>query len=68
MAEVLPEPGFDMAEAAAIAGLNRTYLYYLASENKLPTFKGKTGKTKVSRFDLQMFMRDRERERSNKNN
>jgi hypothetical protein len=30
MAEVVPEPGFDMAEAAAIIGVHRTHAYQLA--------------------------------------
>jgi len=63
MTRVVPEPGFDMAEAAVIAGVHRTYIYALANENKLPTFKSVTGKRKVSRVDLQMLMRDRENQK-----
>lgn len=60
MAELVPEPGFDMVEAAAIAGLDRTYLYQLAKERKLRTYVGLTGKRKVSRTELEIFVRNRE--------
>ena len=61
-AAVLPEPGYGMAEVAELTGYHGKYVYELAREGKLRTFLGEDGKMKVSRVELEIFLRSREEE------
>ena len=61
-AVALPEPGFSMAEVSKLTGLHGKYVYELARKGKLKTFCGKDGQMKVSRVELQIFLREREQQ------
>lgn len=58
--EVLPEPGFSMAEVSRLTGYHGKYVYELARKGRLKTFTGEDGRMKVSRVELEIFLRSRE--------
>ena len=57
-AVVLPEPGYGMAEVAELTGYHGKYVYELASKGELKTYRGIDGRLKVSRVDLEIFLRE----------
>jgi hypothetical protein len=59
-AEVLPEPGYGMAEVSKLTGYHGKYVYELARNGKLKTFRSEDGKLKVSRVELEIFLRSRD--------
>ena len=61
-AVVLPEPGYGMAEVSKLTGYHGKYVYELARNGKLNTYVGEDGKLKVSRVELEIFLRDREQQ------
>jgi len=58
-AEVLPEPGYGMSEVSKLTGCHGKYVYELARKGKLKTYRGDDGKMKVSRVELEIFLRSR---------
>jgi hypothetical protein len=59
-ATTLPEPGSDMREVSRLLGYHEKHTYSLVKQGKLNTYTGLDGRMKVSKVDLQIFLRHKE--------
>ena len=59
-AATLPEPGFSMAEVSKLTGYAPKYVYELARSGRFKSYTGEDGRMKVSRVELEIFLRSRE--------
>ena len=56
---VVPQAKFGLREASEIAGMPRSTFYEQLRKKRVPLEKGRDGRLKISRVDLEIFLRER---------
>ena len=60
MGVVVPEAGFGLREASVIAQTPRSTFYEQVKKKGVPLYEGLDGRLKVSRVELEIFLRSKE--------